>query len=458
MVFDFDDTIAALSSAAGPACRGIIRLSGPGVAAELLRHLRFPQEDLAQFNQARNAARYHADFSVPSWPPIPAHIDYWPTTRSYTGEPMAEIHTVGAPPLLERILSELFAHEVRPARPGEFTMRSFLNGRIDLIQAEAVLGVIDADDHEELELALGQLAGGISSKIQELREELLILLADLEAGLDFADEDIEFIDRVALNHRLKTSMKFIGSLIDQANNRLQSSDRLRVVLAGLPNAGKSTLFNALADSQKALVSQVQGTTRDYLSVDLSWEGQPIELVDTAGWELASEGISLLAQQQRNEKIRNADLVVWCTATDLDESSLAENDKRLEELKRASHNLLMIQTKSDLHSAGPKLETLSVSAFDQRSLENLRRAIHDQLQTSETTQRQILGSTSARCVDSLVSSQEALRNALSAAEMHLGDELIAIEMRESLDQLGKIVGVVFTDDILDRVFSRFCIGK
>ncbi len=185
--------------------------------------------------------------------------------RSYTGQPLVEIHAPGSPPLLEAVLARSFEAGVRPAHPGELTLRAFLAGRMDLLQAEAVLGVIDAAGEDTLAIALRQLAGGISGRMSQVRGDLIDLLADLEAGLDFVEDGIEFVSRDDLAARIGRAQSTIGELLAQCQSRAQSQGRRRVVLAGLPNAGKSTLFNALLSRDAALVSAVAGTTRDYLS-------------------------------------------------------------------------------------------------------------------------------------------------------------------------------------------------
>ncbi|MEX0700720.1 MAG: GTPase, partial [Planctomycetales bacterium] len=282
MSLHLDDTIAALASPPGGAARGIVRVSGPEVRAAL--DTIFQPDGPPRWNSSRAAQRHSGRILLPNVrAPLDVAVLLWPTRRSYTGEPLAELHLPGSPPLLEAVLSALHDRGARPARPGEFTLRAFLAGRIDLVQAEAVLGVIDAHDHRELETALGQLAGGLSGKIADVRRDLIDLLADLEAGLDFVDEDIEFVARHELAERVDRARGTVERLLDQASERMRTAGTRCVVLAGLPNAGKSTLFNALAGREAALVSPIRGTTRDWLSAELDWQGLAIELIDTAGW-------------------------------------------------------------------------------------------------------------------------------------------------------------------------------
>jgi tRNA modification GTPase len=457
MVFPLDDTIAALASASGPARRGIVRISGPAVRDALDRVFR--PDDPDRWPSCRTAARHPGSLQIPDCRvPIPAAVCLWPTRRSYTGQPAAEIHTVGSPPLLEAVLSQLYQHGVRPARPGEFTLRAFLAGRVDLVQAEAVLGVIDAPDHQELELALRQLAGGVSGPLAAIRHDLLNLLADLEAGLDFVDEDIEFVHRDELIERLAAALDVLRRLITQSGERMQSTGRRRLVLAGLPNAGKSSLFNRLSGRDAALVSAVRGTTRDYLSAELDWQGTAVELVDTAGWELDAEGIMHGAQQLRSEQWDRADLILLCSAADFDGAAAAATRQILRSLREQNRPVLLVQTKSDLSQQPDSTADLRISALHDDSLQPLIDRALARLDDTHAGRRELLGTTAARCRESLAAAMASLENARAAAQSGGGDEIVALELREALEHLGRILGTVYTDDVLDRIFSRFCIGK
>ena len=458
MRFDLDDTIAALASPPGPGARGIVRLSGPAVAPIIASC--FESTPPALWRRQRIARRYPGTLTLSGLTaPLPADLYYWPTNRSYTGESIAELHTIGSPPLLEAALSELCRQGARPARAGEFTLRAFLSGRIDLMQAEAVCGVIDAADHQELELALGQLAGGVSGKLADVRVDLIALLGDLEAGLDFVEEDIEFISREALAARLEHVRVQVERLQEQVEDRMQSTGRARVVLAGRPNAGKSTLFNALVRGERALVSRSAGTTRDFLSAEADCDGVRVELIDTAGRGPSNVEIGRLAQKAGTDQLRQADLVVWCVAADLDAAGRNENDVRLNATRAVCPRVLIARTRSDLagHDSAAGSD-VAVSAMTGAGIETLRAAIGTRLSWAETGQRQLLGSTSTRCQDSLSAIVAALERARDATDIGLGDEIIAIEIRAALEGLGQILGEVYTDDILDHIFSSFCIGK
>ena len=237
MTFDLDDTIAAIATAPGGALRGIVRLSG-AQCVTIATHAfepdqtdsspagRFPTCRRGTINLPRDLGR------------VPVTLYLWPTTSSYTRQPTAELHLPGSPPLLEAALEIVCQAGARLARPGEFTLRAFLAGRLDLTQAEAVLGVIDAQGRQELDSALAQLAGGLARPLAALREQLLDLLAQLEAGLDFVDEDIEFISPAQLNHQLAAAAQLVENLANQMRDRSESGRLSRVVLVGLPNTGK----------------------------------------------------------------------------------------------------------------------------------------------------------------------------------------------------------------------------
>ena len=506
MTLQLNDTIAALASAPGSGGRGIVRISGADVKSMVSSH--FLPADVVRWNAARVAERHVGEWRLQVDSPwddaplrdglrIPVAVCFWPTNRSYTGQPLVELHLISSPPLLEALLTQLTRSGCRAARPGEFTLRAFLAGRLDLLQAEAVLGVIDAADHEELELALRQLAGGISHQIAAFRSDLLDLLAELEAGLDFVEEDIEFVSKEELLRRVREAQQQVTALCDQANRRLNSTSRPSVVLAGLPNAGKSTLLNALSGQSAALVSDVRGTTRDYLRVPLDRDGLHVDLIDTAGWDDAASGIDSVAQQMRHEQWQNADLIVWCSDLSADDRQREEDEGLFADVSRQQHRLLRIGTKADRQSEpiidkscfktglltrsasegietsgveSPSLtlrvsfenisdpSTLSVSATTGLGLDELCNRIRETLAIQTRGQRQLLGMTAARCQESLFAARDALRRTEDAISLGIGEDLVVIELRDVLQHLGHIVGAVYTDDVLDRIFSKFCIGK
>jgi tRNA modification GTPase len=457
MDFRLDDTIGALASAPGPAGRSIIRISGPDVLPSVERF--FEPLDEPRWRSVRVAAAFEG-FVTPAAlrGRVPVVIYRWPCGHSYTGQSLVEIHAPGSPPLLEAVLASLFENGIRAAGPGEFTARAFLSGRIDLVQAEAVLAVIDANDHQHLQIALRQLAGGISKGLVRVRRELVELLADLEAGLDFVDEDIEFVGRHDVCRRLAAAEAEIGELLIQCQSRGQSTGRRRIVLAGLPNAGKSTLFNALLRCEAALVSDAAGTTRDYLRGEADWLGQAVELLDTPGWQAERDAIMQEAHLLGQSQSEAAELIVWCSACDQTSADRDRESRALAELRRDDLPLVFVRTKADLFEQSTATDGLLVSAFSGNGLADLVTQCVAALSGRQARANDLVGATAARCHESLFHSRESLARARSCVETRSGDELIALEIRDALEHLGRIVGTVYTDDILDRIFSRFCIGK
>ncbi len=463
MNLSLEEPIAALASPPGSAARGIIRLSGANVREVLAGW--FEPRDFESWQRKRVAAVFAGVLTLPEVRvPIPVEAHLWPNQRSYTGQPTIELHLPGSPPLLEAVLAETHRRGARPARPGEFTLRAFLAGRLDLLQAEAVLGVIDAHDHVELQAALTQLAGGLSGRLAELRCDLLELLADLEAGLDFIEEDIEFVGRDELLSRIAQARRFVDDLLQQSSDRMQSRTRATVVLAGLPNAGKSTLFNRLAGSAAALVSLQAGTTRDFLLAQVEWQGLSFDLIDTAGWELAATGIAHAAQRQRSEQLGAADLLLWCSSVTLNEEQRRLDARLFAEATLKSRRAVRVLTQRDLADHSRVLESqqpfdAAISAVTEEGLDTLADLVRSRLSSQQGSARQWLGMTASRCRESLVAVAASLARAEETARSNAaGDELLAIDLREGLDHLGRILGTVYTDDILDRVFSKFCIGK
>lgn len=472
MRLDVEDNIAAIATAPGPALRGAIRISGPtclGILDQLIQNETVVPDATCSVDvsRLRSSTTIQASIWLDSLTTVDATFLVWPGKQSFTRQPSIEIHCIGSGPVLQKILQMLFQSGVRPAEPGEFTLRAFLSGRLDLTQAEAVLGLIDAKNQRQFQTALQQVAGGIGGPITEVRDELIGTLAELEAGLDFVEDDIEFVTNEQIVESLQKSIRNIDEAVKQIHARKMSREMLTVVLAGRPNAGKSSLFNLLAD-QSAIVSNQPGTTRDYLHAELSINGRQIRLVDTAGLEdLGLENLGLGNRQgvvgeqmlqQSKSQIASGDIRLFCidSSRDFDDSDfqIFEND---------ADSTIIVFTKidqrapADIQVQGWAEKVVRTSAVECLGIEELRSAISDLAEViggQDSTE----SSTTARIERSLLEVQNSIGLALAAAEQGSGEEIVAAEIRGGLEHLGMIVGTVYTDDILDQVFSRFCIGK
>ncbi|GMQ80463.1 MAG: tRNA uridine-5-carboxymethylaminomethyl(34) synthesis GTPase MnmE [Planctomycetia bacterium] len=456
MRFDTEDTIAAVATPPAGAARGVVRLSGPGTAT-CLRDCFEPTAGPLLPALTRPAVVPGALRVLQLPTPLPCDLFWWPTARSYTRQPVAEIHMCGSPPLLDAALETVCAAGARLAEPGEFTLRAFLAGRLDLAQAEAVLGVIDATGQRDLEIALAQLAGGISRPVRALREELLELLGQVEAGLDFADEDIALITAAELDRRLDAAERQVRRLTDQMKARATSAASIRAVLVGMPNTGKSSLFNALAARVRALTSAHPGTTRDYLVAPIELNEVACQLVDTAGTggPRPAGRAAIVAAEMAVRQREQATLTLLC----IDSTRLlAAWERDLLEAPGTSGRIVVL-TKCDRPAKTDlKLPAVKTSSRTGQGIAELRRRLRAALVERTRSEGVSVGYTTARCRQSLRLAAAAIGRGRALARDRLGDELVAAEIRFALDQLGQVVGQVVTDDLLERIFSRFCIGK
>jgi len=381
---------------------------------------------------------------------VPVDLYVWPDERSYTRQPSVEIHTIGSTAVLDAIVRACLTVGCRLAEPGEFTLRALLAGRIDLTQAEAVLSVIDARSDERLAAALEQLAGGLSTPLHRLRADLLGLLADLEAGLDFVEEeDVRFVEPEELRRRLTEAMELVGATLQQVTERDAVQRLPRVAIIGPPNVGKSRLFNALVErygveSQRpqALVADAVGVTRDLLVAAVEFDGVRFEIIDTAGADetAAVDAIDGVARERLSAVLRDADVLVECRRAGRIAGVLPPER-------------IGVATMADLLPERSPADWLPTSAASGEGIDELAaeikacviKATHD-----------ALGVTADRARSGLVKAHEALAGALDAAD--LGDELVSLELRTALDGLGRVVGEVVTDEVLGEIFGKFCIGK
>ncbi len=446
MPLDPSDTIAAIASPSGPGLRGMVRVTGPDAWSVALGGFVGDENSKPPTRAERRPGRLRVEGLRHT---LPVGLALWPGPRTYTGQPLAEIQTTGSPPILRMVLTHCLSQGARLAEPGEFTLRAFLSGRIDLTQSEAVLGVIDARNPAQLDAALRQLAGGLASPITALRDRLADVLAHLEANLDFAEEpDVNPIGLQLLADSLDASAREVNRLAERLRGRDRSEGLPRVVLVGPPNAGKSQLFNALLGADRAIVSPVAGTTRDYLEAACDCDGLAVELVNTAGAEEARTAIEGQAQSARGSQSAQADLLLDCRTADVPGDSLEIPDDRPR---------LHVWTKSDVSSCPFRSGLIVTSAWTGDGLLDLRRAIAREIR-SRASEFDLPSGTAARCSESLTHAGSSLEAAAETLRRHGGDELVAVNLRQALDDLGRVVGAVVTDDLLDRIFRRFCIGK
>jgi len=451
---DLSDTIAAIASPASGGCRGMVRVTGPEAFEIALGGFQSPAS--SPESRPRRAERRTGQLPIHGLPrPLPVDINLWPGSKTYTGQPLVELQTSGSPPILQAVLSKLLSRGARLAEPGEFTLRAFLSGRIDLTQSEAVLGVIDARNPEQLDVALRQLAGGLASPLRRLRDDLADTLAHLEANLDFADEaDVDPLGRRSLADSLGRQADEVAALASRLGGRTRSTGRPRVVLVGPPNAGKSRLFNALIGRDRAIVSPTAGTTRDYLEAGCDCDGLIVDLVDTAGEESAVNPIEAMAQETQAGQTRVADLLLDCRSGDSRPTRLAPGE--------ADPSRVAVWTKADLLPPNPSdlgATALTTSATTGAGVASLRSTIGRMIRARENVGfGEGVASTAARCSEGLAAAAASLRLASEAVANDQDDELIAIDLQQAIDDLGRIVGAVVTDDLLDRIFRRFCIGK
>jgi tRNA modification GTPase len=462
--YDLHDTIAAIASAPGGAARGIVRISGPDVLEKLAACFR-PDDGALGLGAIITPRRIAGVFRVrdngrDGELAIPGYLLLWPSARNYTRQPAAEFHTIGSPPLLAAVIDELARVGIRAAEPGEFTMRAFLAGRIDLTQVEAVLGVIDARERAELDAALDQLAGGLSRPLHRIRQDLLAVLAELEAGLDFVEEDIEFVSRDALRERLLEAQRVVAATLQQITGRDVRQELPRVVIVGPQNAGKSSLFNALVQrfgnrsSAGSIVSPEPGATRDYVSERIVIDRVECLLVDTAGLDPRTAGrLHGDSQQMSESQRRQAEVRLLChECTQPPDGEYGDPD---------SEDIVVV-TKCDLGDNGAQDfggsgKAAYCSSVTGVGLDELAGRIRERIAGNDRGPAAFAAATSARCSGSLREADRAIAAALDLTK-NAGEELIAAEIRAALAALGDVVGATTADDVLDRIFSQFCIGK
>jgi len=446
--------IVAIATASGRGAVGIVRASGPDL------------KPLVQTMCGRSLVPRQATL-LPFLADDGSAIDqglalYFPAPRSYTGEDVLELQAHGGPVLLQLLLARCLqagqALGLRLAEPGEFTQRAFLNGKLDLAQAEAVADLIDASTEAAARSAGRSLSGVFSQQVQGLRERIVRLRMLVEATLDFPEEDIDFLQQAGARAQLQGIAAALDALLDGARQGALLREGIRVVLAGQPNVGKSSLLNALAGAELAIVTPIPGTTRDRISQTLQIEGVPLHVTDTAGLRSRSDDeVERIGIERSWESIADADSVLFLhDLTRRGQSDYEAAEALITERLPADARLLHVHTKLDLVAQGPA-DGVSLSARTGEGLQTLRQALLQRAGWHAVPEGLFIAR--ARHVQSLQQTREHLQYALALGDGRAAPlELLAEELRLSHDALAEITGRFTADDLLGEIFSRFCIGK
>ena len=445
-------TIAAISTAPMAGAVAVIRLSGPESLAVLNRVFQpAGHGDWRPRRMRFGRVMDPADGSL-----LDEALAVWfPAPKSFTGEESAEIQGHGGTMVAARVLRAVLRAGAEMAAPGEFTRRAFMNGRLDLTQAEAVADLVAAQSEAEAALAARQLSGRLSEKIENVHEAVFSALADLEADIDFS-EDVEPLDMAGFQARLRAeALAPLQRLLEDGRNGRPFKDGLRLALVGAPNVGKSSLFNALAGHDRALVSAVPGTTRDFITTEALWDGLRVELGDTAGLsETPVDELDALGQERSRAQLERADIVLWVGDCTRPRETGAVPGKKMTRDKT-----LRVWNKIDL-AQPPRTEEesgLHVSARTGRGVDELKAAIL-RLATGREHPVPPEVAPNLRHQALLTRAGEFLTACLAAAAEGQPPDICAYELRSALDALGAIRGRTTPDDLLNEIFSRFCLGK
>jgi tRNA modification GTPase len=460
-----DDTIAAISTPLGEGGIGIVRLSGKD-PIEIVEKIFAPQKN----KSLKDLGSFKVIYGHLKDPATGEEIDEVLVTvmrspYSYTREDVVEINCHSGMVTLRKILELVLKGGTRLAEPGEFTKRAFINGRIDLTQAEAVLDLIKSKTDESRRIAIEQLQGGLSEKITTLRDGLKEICAHLEANIDFPDDEIEIATREDLVVSMKEIETELRKLIKTYDESRFFRDGLSTAIVGKPNVGKSSLLNALLQKDRAIVTALPGTTRDVIEEYLNINGLPLRIMDTAGIRDVQNVAEKEGVKRSLQSIENADLVI--AVFDVSEPLRDEDFEVIEKIR--VKNAVIVLNKCDLPSAFDKIAlashlthcdspVLNISALRGDGLEELKDRIFNSSLTDWKEEREGVLITNLRHKIAIENAIASLGKAMSGFEENKPLEIIALELRDSLDRLGEIVGAVTTEDILDSIFKNFCIGK
>lgn len=450
-----DDTIVALATPPGAGAIAVIRISGSeafSISDKIFAGKKLSEQPshTAHFGLIKDGEIILDEVVATTFK----------TPKSFTKEDTIEFSCHGSDYIVKQILKNFLKNGARLAKPGEFTMRAFLNGRFDLAQAEAVADLIASDTESSHQAAMNQMRGGFSLEIKTLREKLIYFASMIELELDFGEEDVEFANRDQLKELIYTIRRVIDALLSSFALGNVIKNGVPTVIAGKPNAGKSKLLNVLLNEEKAIVSDIPGTTRDFIEDEIILGGISFRFIDTAGLRETKDLIESIGVERTKEKMRTASLIIYL----FDVGSYDEDDliKDLNELRSLNVPYVVVGNKTDKYTDYKEKfrnfdGIIYISAAENSGIDALKEQVLEMVNTQSVKSGNTIV-TNMRHYESLQKTRESLVSVLEAIDQNLTGDLLAEDIRQALYHLGEITGEITTEDLLDTIFSKFCIGK
>ncbi|MCB0804905.1 MAG: tRNA uridine-5-carboxymethylaminomethyl(34) synthesis GTPase MnmE [Bacteroidales bacterium] len=464
------ETICALATPPGISAISVVRISGQNSIA-ICEKIFFPKNRSLQLTSADTHTIHFGEIRNKSETIDEVLLSIFKEPHSYTGEDSVEISTHGSPYIQQKIIELLIAQGIRLAQPGEFTLRAFLNGKFDLSQAEAVADLIASHSKTSHDLALNQMRGSFSSRIKELREQLVQFASLIELELDFSEEDVEFANREDLQNLLATLTDELEKLIESFSFGQVVKKGIPVAIVGEPNVGKSTLLNAILNEERAIVSDIPGTTRDTIEDVITLQGVSFRFIDTAGLRESADKVELIGIERTYEKIDQAKIILF--VFDVSQTKCHQVREMLKDFKQhirksqdasaKEKTFIMVANKTDQLVESPddfkkmvEMGCIFVSAKRKENVNLILDRLSEYVEQESITDSTVVSNT--RHFEALSKALESVNNIEAGFKNQLPSDLIAIDIRQALHHLGEITGTVTTNEILDNIFSKFCIGK
>lgn len=454
-----EETIIALATPSGMGAISIIRISG-SKAISITEKLFKPKGNKILSKQKSHTVHL-GNLMKNNFVLDEVLVTIFIGPNSYTGEDTIEISCHGSTYIQQKIIDLYIENGIRVASPGEFTLRAFLNGKMDLNQAEAVADLIASENEGSHNLAIQQMKSGFSNDLKKLRSELLHFSSMIELELDFSQEDVEFAERNEFKELINKITKELGDLINSFSSGNVLKNGIAVAIAGKPNAGKSSLLNTLLNEDKAIVSNIPGTTRDSIEDSLIIDGIKFRFTDTAGLRKTDDIIELKGIEKTKEKIRQAKILIYLF--DINDTNLDEINSDLESFKRKDLSVILVRNKVDLEIVSKdlfkelkNLNFLEISANDNNSINILKNKLLDEVNILNPHTDTIVSN--SRHYQALINAMTAIKDVSNGLESNISGDLLSIDIRKSIEHLAEITGEISNDDVLGNIFSNFCIGK